>query len=443
MKRLFCKPGAPAELLIVGARALDPRSGIDGVHDVLVRGGTVAEIGAPSSLVAPEDAETIVADGMNLFPAFVDPHVHLRTPGQEHKETFDSGTQAAGAGGFCAVVAMPNTAPPIDNVDAVRSLKELAGREAHVPVGFLAAVSQGLAGQRLTEMAELRDEGVLGFTDDGLPVADGGLLRRALQYQHLCGGVVALHTEDPQLSADGVVHEGVVSTALGVAGIPEIAESTMVARDIAIAGYEGSRIHIQHLSSAQSVRAVRDGKQRGVKVSAEVCPHHLTLTDEALRTLDTAKKMNPPLRAESDRQALIDGLRSGVIDCIATDHAPHAPAEKDVPFEAAPMGTIGLETAFGALYTELVLPGMLELSVLATRMSAGAALFDLPTPRIAVGEPANLCLVNLEEQWTVGERGYYSRSANSCFAGRTLQGKVHATWAAGSEVFRQRLEVTA
>jgi dihydroorotase len=429
----------PADLLIRAAHVLDPRAGIDAPLDVLVRAGTVAELGAPGALEAPEGAEVIDGDGRHLFPGFVDPHVHLRVPGQEHKEDLDSGTRAAAAGGFVAVVAMPNTDPVVDDATVLRSLREAARREARIPVGFLASVTRGLGGEALTEMAELADAGALGFTDDGRPVHRAAILRRALQYQRLCGGVLALHEEDPSLSGAGVMHEGEVSARLGLAGIPSISESTMIARDAAIAGYEDGRIHIQHLSARESVAAVAEAKARGVRITAEVSPHHLTLTDEAvLERLDTRLKTNPPLRADDDRRALIDGLRDGTIDCIATDHAPHAREEKEVPFEEAPMGTTGLETAFAALHTELVLPGVLPLVLVVEKLSSGAALLGLGAPRIAVGEPAAACLVDLAAEWDVGEAGYESRAENCCFAGRTLRGRVLATVAAGAVVYRER-----
>jgi dihydroorotase len=452
----------PADLLIRAAHVLDPRAGIDAPHDVLVRDGAIAQLGAPGSLEAPEGAELIEGEGRHLFPGFVDPHVHLRVPGQEHKEDLDSGTRAAAAGGFVAVVAMPNTDPVVDDATVLRSLREAARREARVPVGFLASVTRGLAGEALTEMAELADAGALGFTDDGRPVHRAAILRRALQYQRLCGRVLALHEEDPSLSGAGAMHEGEVSARLGLAGIPSISESTMIARDAAIAGYEDGRIHIQHLSARESVAAVAEAKARGVerngeataggeasgrdrkreargRITAEVSPHHLTLTHEAiLERLDTRLKMNPPLRSEADRRALVDGLRDGTIDCIATDHAPHAREEKEVPFEEAPMGTTGLETAFAAVYTELVVPGVLPLALVVDKLSAAAALLGLTTPRIAAGEPAAMCLADLDAEWQVGESGYESRAENCCFAGRTLRGRVLATVAAGAVVYRER-----
>ncbi len=431
-ERLFHRSERPANLLIRDAHVLDPRTGLDEPHDVLIRGGHIAELGSPGSLHGDQDTEILDAAGKHLFPGFVDPHVHLRTPGQEYKENIDTGTAAAAAGGYCAVIAMPNTDPVVDDAPILRSLIDTARQQARVPVGFLASITRALKGDELTEMAALRDAGALGFTDDGKPVVSAGVLRKALQYQRLSGGVIALHEEDPELSRDGAMHEGAVSARLGIAGIPSLAESTMIARDGALAAYEDARVHFQHLSCVESVEALAYAKQQGARVSAEVCPHHLTLTDDMVRTLDSRFKMNPPLRAESDRRALVQALKAGVIDCVATDHAPHAAHEKEVPFEQAPMGTTGLETAFPALFTELVLTGELELEVVVERMTDGAALYGLPIPRIAPAQPANLCLVDLEAGFEVGAGGYASRSANCCFHGRMLQGTVLLTVAAGS-----------
>ncbi len=428
--------GAPADVLVRGAHVLDPRSDLDGPHDVLVLGGEIAQIGAVGTLNSPDGVEVIDGTGRHLFPAFVDPHVHLRTPGQEHKEDLASGTASAAAGGYCAVVAMPNTKPTLDSVAGLRSLRDAAAGQARIPVGFMPAITRGLAGTELTDMAELRDLGALGFTDDGRPVTSAGMLRRALQYQRLCGGVLALHEEDPSLSGAGAMHEGEVSARLGVAGIPSVSESTMVARDAALAGYEDGSVHMQHLSCIESVRAVAQAKDLGFHVTCEASPHHLCLTDVAAAGLDTRMKMNPPLRTEADRQALIAGLRDGTIDCIATDHAPHARDEKDVPFEQAPMGTTGLETAFAAVFTELVLPGVLGLALVVERLTSGGGLLGLPVPRVGVGEPADLVLIDLEAEWTVGEAGYVSRSANCCFDGRRLRSRVLLTIAAGSVVHR-------
>src|SRR5690348_5633190 len=358
------------DLLIVGAHLLDPRSALDGPSDLLVREGRVAEIGAPGSLEAPDGAEVVDGEGLHALPAFVDPHVHLRTPGREDEEDIDSGTRAAAAGGFCAILAMPNTDPVVDTASVLSSLRRRAREEARVPVGFTAAITRGQAGEQLTEMAELAAEGAAGFTDDGLPVRSAGVLRQALQYQKLAGRTIALHEEDPSLSAKGVMHEGAISAQLGLAGIPAVSESTMVARDAALAGYEEARIHIQHVSARHTIEVIERAKAAGVQISAEATPHHLTLTDQAVLTLDSNFKMNPPLRSEDDRQALIEGLRSGVLDCVATDHAPHAREEKEEVFETAPMGVTGLETAFAALVTDLVLPGHLKLATLVERMTA-------------------------------------------------------------------------
>ena len=279
--------------------------------------------------------------------------MHLRTPGREDEEDIETGTRAAAAGGYCQILAMPNTDPVVDSASILQSLRERAREEARVPTGFTAAITRGQAGEQLTEMAELMDAGAAGFTDDGLPVRDAGVLRQALQYQRLAGGVIALHEEDPALSGAGVMHEGAVSALLGLAGIPAISESTMIQRDCAIAGFEDARLHLQHLSARESVAAVEQAKQAGVQVTCEVTPHHLCLTDEAVRSLDASRfKMNPPLRSER-RPPGADRRRcaSGAIDCVATDHAPHAREEKEQPFEVAPMGVTGLETAFAALHT--------------------------------------------------------------------------------------------
>ena len=433
---LFHRPRRRAELLLRSAQVFDPRTGLDEQHDVLIRDGAIAELGTPGSLET--DGEVIEAAGKHVFPGFVDPHVHLRTPGQEYKEDLDSGTAAAAAGGFVAVIAMPNTDPVVDEPSVLRSLVDGAKAQANVPTGFLASITRGLRGEELTEMAALTDAGALGFTDDGKPVVSAGMLRKALQYQRLSGGVIALHEEDPALSGDGVMHEGAVSARLGMAGIPSVSESTMIARDGALALYEGARMHFQHLSAVESIQALATAKAAGARVSGEVTPHHLTLTDDMVRTLDSRFKMNPPLRTETDRRALIEGLKSGVIDCIATDHAPHARHEKEVPFEQAPMGTTGLETAFAALYTELVMSGEVELETIIERLTAGGALYGLPVPRIAPGEPANVCLVDLGVQFEVGADGYVSRSANCCFHGRTLHGRVLLTVAAGTVAYRTR-----
>jgi dihydroorotase len=371
-----------------------------------------------------------------LAPAFVDPHVHLRTPGREDEETLASGTAAAAAGGYCAILAMPNTDPVVDSAAVLGSLVETARRDAIVPTGFMAAISKGQRGEELAELGELADAGAAAFTDDGRPVTSAGLLRRALQYGAAAGRPIALHCEEPTLSRDGQVHEGAVCAELGFAPYPSVAESTMVERDLALAEAEERPVHLMHLSARESVEALRRAHARGVAATAEVTPHHLVRTDEAVRTLDANVKMNPPLRAGEDRQALVDALRDGTIACVATDHAPHSREEKEGTFEAAPFGVTGLETSFAALYTHLVEPGLLPLETLLERMSAGPArALRLPEPTIELGARANLVLLDLEAEWTVEEAGFRSRSANSWLLGERLRGLVLQTVADGRVVY--------
>jgi dihydroorotase len=435
---LISRPGRPASLIVRGARLFDPRVGMDETRDLVVRDGEIAELAAPGRAPEVEGAEVVDGEGLLALPAFIDPHVHLRVPGQEHKEDLETGTRSAAAGGYCAVIAMANTSPPIDSAAVLGSVRERAEREASIPVGFVANVTREMAGTELTEMAELRDAGAIGFSDDGFPIANARVLRRALQYQRLVGGLIALHEEDPDLSAGAVMHEGEVSAALGMAGVPSVSESTMIARDCSLALYEDAPIHVQHLSARASVEEVARAKAAGVRITCEVTPHHLTLTDEAVRSLDARFKMNPPLRSEDDRQALIDGLRDGTIDCVATDHAPHAAEEKEVPFEEAAWGVTGLETAFAALHTDLVQPGVLQLETLVERMTCGGEPFGIEAPRLEVGARANFTLIDPELTWTVGEEGYESRSHNNCFGGRELTGRVLMTVATGTVAFRQR-----
>jgi dihydroorotase len=436
--RLICRRGAPANVIVRGARVFDPRLDLDATRDLVIREGEIAELAEPGGAAEIEGAETVDGAGLLAVPAFVDPHVHFRVPGQEHKEDLETGTRAAAAGGYCAVIAMANTSPPIDSAAVLGSVRDRAEREASVPVGFVANVTRGMAGTELSEMAELREMGAIGFSDDGFPIASARVLRRALQYQRLAGGLIALHEEDPELSAGGVMHEGEVSAALGMAGVPAVSESTMIARDCSLALFEDAPIHVQHLSARASVEEIARAKAAGVRVTCEATPHHLTLTDEAVRSLDARFKMNPPLRSEDDRQALIDGLRDGTIDCVATDHAPHASEEKEIPFEEAAWGVTGLETAFAALYTDLVLPGVLPLELVVERMTCGGEPFGIEAPRLEAGAAANVALIDPELTWTVGEEGYESRSYNNCFAGRELTGRVLMTVAGGQVAFRQR-----
>ena len=418
---LFGGNGRYDDVVFEAVRVLDPGEGIDETLTVAVEQGVIARLEpAPGG------------NGRILAPAFVDPHVHLRTPGREDEEDLASGTRAAAAGGYCAILAMPNTDPVVDSAPVLGSLAERAGSDAHIPVGFLAAITKRQEGAELTEMVELAERGAAGFTDDGHPVVAPGLMRRALQYGSAAGRPVAVHCEERTLSRGGHVHEGLVSAELGFGGYPSVAESVMVERDLSLAAYEERSLHLLHLSARESVDALRRGQAAGLQATAEVTPHHLCLTDEAVRTLDPNVKMNPPLRAETDRQALVEALRDGTIGAVATDHAPHARQEKEVPFQEAPFGVTGLETAFAALYTRLVEPGVLPLATLLERMSAGpASIYGLEPPRIAVGAPANLVLLDLEAAWPVGEGSFRSKSGNSWLLGETLRGRVVKTVAAG------------
>ena len=414
---LFCRNGYYDSLTVSGR----------------LRGGECVAVTVENGVIAR--IEPAAATPLVLAPAFVDPHVHLRTPGREDEETIESGTAAAAAGGYCAILAMPNTDPVVDSAAVLGSLVTTARRQALVPTGFMAAISKRLDGDELTEMAELAGAGAAAFTDDGRPLASAGLLRRALQYGAVTNLKLALHCEEPTLSRDGQVHEGAVCAELGFAPYPSVAESAMVERDLSLAAYERRPLHLMHLSARESVEALRAAHARGVAATAEVTPHHLVLTDEAVRGLDPNTKMNPPLRSEEDRQALVEALRDGTIDCVATDHAPHSREEKEAPFESAPFGVTGLETAFAALNTHLVEPGVVPLETLLRRMSSGPArAFGLPEPRVEVGAPANLVLLDLEAEWTVTETGFRSRSVNSWLIGERLRGSVVKTVADGRVV---------
>jgi dihydroorotase len=430
---LFSKHTAGGNLIIRGARIIDPAQGVDTVADVRVDDGVIAALGTD---LEPNSHRVVEAEGLLLAPAFVDPHVHLRTPGREDEETIASGTAAAAAGGYCAILAMPNTEPVVDSRATLGSLVETARTEAEIPVGFLASITKAQTGTELTEMGELSDVGAAGFTDDGVPVKSPGLMRRALQYGAVTGRRIAVHCEETTLSRDGQMHEGEVSAELGFTGYPSVAESLMVERDLALAAYERQPIHILHLSAWESVQALRRARQAGIEATGEVTPHHLCLTDDAVRSLDPNVKMNPPLRSESDRTALIEGLKDGTVTCIATDHAPHARHEKEVPFEAAPFGVTGLETSFAALYTHLVEPGLVPLETILERMSAGPArAYGLDEPRIAVGARANLVLLDLRASYRVTEDLFRSRSVNSWLLGATVKGRVRATIANGRVVY--------
>jgi dihydroorotase len=433
---LFGRNGYCDSFRIEGARVVDPGERVDAALDVTVTEGVISAIEPPGKR-ADEGHRVVEAEGLVLAPAFVDPHVHLRTPGREDEEDIASGTRAAAAGGYCALLAMPNTDPVVDSASVLRALADRARADAEVPVGFLGAITKGEEGGELTEMVELAEAGAAGFTDDGRPVEGAGLLRRALQYSVAAGRPLALHCEEPTLSRGGCVHEGATSAELGFGGYPSVAESAMVARDLALARYEERPVHLLHLSARESVEALRAAHADGVEATAEVTPHHLCLTDDAVRSLDANLKMNPPVRSDDDRKALVQALSDGAISAVGTDHAPHARHEKEVPFEAAPFGVTGLETAFSALYTRLVEPGVLPLATLLERMSAGPArIYDLEPPRIAPGAKANLVLLDLDATWRVDEASFRSKSANSWLLGRTLRGKAVMTVAAGRVAFQ-------
>jgi dihydroorotase len=428
--RLVQRPGPGASLVVRGARVLDPVAGIDEVRDLVIRDGVVG--GSADGL------EVVEAEGMLAVPGFVDPHVHLRTPGREDLEDIATGSLAGAAGGFVTIVAMPNTSPVVDSAAILGTLLDRGEQEAVIRVGFLAAITAGQRGAELTEQAELAELGAVGFSDDGHPVADARVMRRALQYQRITGLPLVLHEEDPRLSGTGVVHEGAVASRLGLEGIPSISESVAVARDAALAEYEDGWIHICHVSAVETAEEIRRAKARGVRITGEVTPHHLVLTDEAVTSLDPSRhKMNPPLREESDRQALIAALAEGTLDCVATDHAPHDADEKEVPFEEAPFGVTGLETAFAACYTSLVRPGHLPLETLVRRMGAdAAAVLGLPAPTLADGAVADLALIDPEAVVTVGDGGFRSKSRNSAFLGERLHGRVALTIAGGRIAWR-------
>ncbi|MEX0850261.1 MAG: dihydroorotase [Gaiellaceae bacterium] len=420
---LFCRNGKSDSLTLEG-RVVAAAQALDECLRITVTDGVISAI------------EPVAASKVVIAPAFVDPHVHLRTPGREDEETLRSGTEAAAAGGYCAILAMPNTDPVVDSASVLGALVERARAEALVPTGFMAAISKRQEGEELSEMVELAVAGAVAFTDDGRPVVSAGVMRRALQYSALADRPLVLHCEEPALSRGGHAHEGEVSAELGLGPYPSTAESLMVERDLALAAAEERPLHLMHLSARESVDALRRAVEVGVAATAETTPHHLCLTDEAVRSLDPNFKMNPPLRGDADRRALRHALRDGTIGVVATDHAPHARHEKDVPFEEAPFGVIGLETAFASLYTHLVVPGELSLETLLERMSTGPArAFRLPEPRIEVGARANLVVLDLEAEWQVAEDGFRSLSANSWLLGETLRGKVVTTIADGRVVF--------
>ncbi len=408
-------------LLLKNGRVVDPATGLDEVADIIIRDGVIVEIG--HDLTIPK-GETLDVSEKVVLPGLVDIHTHLREPGREDKETVASGTAAAAHGGFTAVCAMPNTSPVCDTGSKVRFLIERAAAEGHVRVYPIGAVSKGQEGAQLAEIGDMRAEGAVAFSDDGHGVQSGGMTRTAMDYIKAFGATYISHCEDESLSAGGVVNEGVVSTRLGLPGWPGVAEETIVARDIALAELTGCRLHLAHLSTAGSVALVRQAKARGLDVTCEVTPHHAFLDEDALIGYDTNLKMNPPLRTAKDREALIEGLLDGTVDCIATDHAPHAPHEKELEFELAPFGTTGLESALSLVNTHLVATKLLGWAEVANAMSHNPRrALGLPEVRIEPGAIADLTIVDPEARVEVTPEWFASKSRNSAFLGQKLLGK--------------------
>ncbi|HEX2168173.1 MAG TPA: dihydroorotase [Longimicrobiales bacterium] len=409
-------------LLLRGGRVIDPASGHDAVADVLLRHGLVSDIG--TGFGQPDDAMVIDVAGLVVCPGLIDLHVHLREPGQEHKETIATGARAAAAGGFTAVCAMPNTDPPIDDPAAVGFVRAQGLRAGSTRVYPTGAVSIGQKGERLTEIGEMIEAGAVAITDDGHPVPTAGLMRLALEYARTFDIPVASHCEDMTLSRGGSMNEGNISTRLGLMGIPNASEDVCIARDLLLAELTGGRLHIQHVTTSGGVEMIRSAKARGIPVTAEATPHHFTLTDDAVASYRTNAKVNPPLRSAADRAAVIEGVRDGTLDVIATDHAPHHYDEKEQAFDDAPFGLIGLETALGLALTELVAKNVIDLPTLVTRMSTQPArAFSLPGGELSRRAPADVTVFDPAWEWIVEPRQLRSKSRNTPFAGRQLRGR--------------------
>ncbi len=426
-------------LLIKGGRLIDPVSGTDEIKDVLIDGGVITDIG---DINVSGASEIIDATGMVVAPGLIDIHTHLREPGREDEETVASASAAAVRGGFTTITAMPNTDPVSDSGGIIRMIIEMGEKAGLARVEVVGAITKSLAGDEITPFDELVESGAIGLSDDGVCVSRSDVMRRALEYGRLVDVPLLLHEEDPLLSKGGQMHEGVHSTRLGLQGIPGSAEDTIVARDISLAEEIDHKIHIQHVSTAKTVELIRAAKKRGVSITAEATPHHLTLTDSAIagegreRPFDTNLKVNPPLRTDADRLALIEGVADGTIDAIATDHATHSREEKEEGFDKAPCGMIGLETAFAVINTHLVGKGLLSLAEVIARMSSGpASVLGLDRGSIRKGAVADLTVLDPESKWTVDESEFASKSSNSPYIGWELNGKVIATIVAGRKVF--------
>ncbi|MGQ9688497.1 MAG: dihydroorotase [Desulfobaccales bacterium] len=424
------------DILIAGGFVVDPAQGLEEVQDILIKDGRIAAL-EPPGVIPRKGLKVIQAQGLVAAPGLIDMHVHLREPGEEYKETIESGTLAAARGGFTGVVCMPNTKPVNDNASVTRFVLDRAracGSARVYPVG---AISQGSLGERLAEFGELKEAGCVAVSDDGRPVMNALLMRRALEYARTFDLPVISHAEDLNLRGDGVMHEGKVSVRLGLKGIPAAAEDVMVFREVCLARLTGARLHLAHLSTAGSVAVVRQAKRAGVAVTAETGPHYFTLTDQAVSEFDTHAKVNPPLRTEADRLAVIEGLADGTIDAIACDHAPHSILEKDVEFQAAAFGLIGLETSLG-LSLRLVHEGFLTISQLIARMSTyPARILRLPGGTLNPGAPADVTLIDLNREWTVDVAAFASKSRNCPFHGWALKGKAVMTIRGGKVVFQE------
>lgn len=418
--------------LLKRARILDPSQGLDMTGDILISDGKISEIGEDLVFGGDSEAEIIDCAGLTAAPGLVDMHVHLRDPGQTHKEDVFSGCRAAAAGGVTSLLAMPNTAPPMDSPEAVRALLEKA-KTAEAAVYTAACITQGLKGEELADLAALRQAGAIALSDDGKPVKNTACLLEALKQGPGLGLTVTAHCEDAYLAAGGLMNEGKMSKELGVKGIPNAAEDCGTAREIAAAASIGVPVHICHVSTRGSVELIRDAKRRGVKVTAETCPHYLLLTEDALKKRDADYRMNPPLRTEEDRLALLEGLKDGTIDAVSTDHAPHTPEEK-ADFLTAPNGSIGMETSLAAVLTAL--DGVLTLSQILEKMSWNPAkILNIPTGTLQTGANADIVLFDPEQRWTVDENALHGKSRNTPFKGMTLKGKVLLTIFRGRKVY--------
>jgi len=423
-------------LLIRNGRVIDPSQGMNAIADVLIEDGVVSKVDKKIK----SNVDVIDADGLVVAPGFIDIHTHLREPGQEHKETIATGTRAAVAGGYTAVCAMANSVPPNDERAVTEMIIAEARRNGACRVYPIGAVSKGLAGEALAEIADLRTAGCVAVSDDGKPVYNAQLMRRALEYCSMLGIPVVAHEEDAHLNEGGVMHEGYYSTLLGMAGIPAASEETLVARDVILAKMVGAHLHIAHLSTAGAIDAVRRARADGVRVTCEVTPHHIALGDETVQSFSTNLKMNPPLRSAEHREAILEGIADGTVDAIATDHAPHHFDEKNVEFDLAPFGVIGLETAFAVCYDTLVLEKVIDLPRLIDLFSCGPArIFNLPGGTLKRGSAGDVTLLDLDARYQVTNT-FASKASNSPFIGRTLQGRPAATIVGG--VVQYRLPVT-